>query len=109
MKIQVKQVKRSVKVQVVRQNITVKRPISNIVVNQVGRRGPTGKDGRIQEITAGPGIIVDNSDPAQPIISATGGSGDKNFVYDFTMEHTLNIQHDLQKYPSAHLYEGSLQ
>lgn len=34
------------------------------------------------------------------IIYADGGS-DKNYVQDFTMAHTLNIQHNLQKYPSA--------
>lgn len=35
----------------------------------------TGGSGTIQTIVAGTGIIVDDTDPANPIISTTGGSG----------------------------------
>jgi hypothetical protein len=48
MKITVQKVERTVKVNVVKRNIVVKRPVSNISVNQVGRRGlqgATGQDG----------------------------------------------------------------
>ena len=71
----------------------------NILAN--AKRGLQGEPGKIQELTAGPGIVIDSTNEANPVISASGGSGDKNFVYDFTMEHTLNVNHGLQKYPTA--------
>lgn len=40
-----------------------------------GDQGPAGNDGLIQSIVAGTNITVDDSDPANPIISADGGSG----------------------------------
>lgn len=37
--------------------------------------GPAGKDGVVQAIKAGANVTVDSTDPANPIISATGGGG----------------------------------
>lgn len=45
MNITVKHITRNIKVEVSTPNITVKRPISNIKVTQVGRRGPQGPQG----------------------------------------------------------------
>lgn len=42
-----------------------------------------GQDGRVYEVHAGTGVNVDNSDPANPVISATGAGGDMTkAVYD---------------------------
>lgn len=41
-----------------------------------GTNGTNGADGVVQSIVQGTNIIVDNTDPANPIISATGGSGE---------------------------------
>ena len=79
----------------------VKRSVKVLAKSKRGLQGEPGIDGKVQELIAGPGIIVDDTDASKPVVSATGGSGDKNFVYDFTMQHTLYIQHNLQKYPSA--------
>lgn len=40
-----------------------------------GDKGDTGSAGVIQEVIAGANVTVDNTDPARPIISATGGGG----------------------------------
>lgn len=40
-----------------------------------GPAGPAGAPGVVQSIVAGTGISVDNTDPANPIVSATGGGG----------------------------------
>lgn len=115
-------VKRSVNVKRPRSTVKVERVDRNVRVNHTvkdvqiihrnntielhngGRRGikgDPGQDGRVTEVVAGEGIIVDNTDVSKPVVSATGGSGDKNFVYDFTMQHTLNINHALQKLPAV--------
>lgn len=102
--IKVSQVKPIIRVVSGKSTISVRKVNRTVKVNARAKRGLPGEpgaDGKVQDITAGPGIIVDNSDPANPVISATGGSGDKTFVQDFTMQHTLTIKHDLQKYPSA--------
>lgn len=66
-----------------------------------GDPGADGLDGRIQEIVAGAGMIIDNTDPARPILSATGGSGDKNYTQEFTALSVVSATHNLQKYPSV--------
>lgn len=40
-----------------------------------GEPGPAGADGVVASIVAGEGISVDSTDPANPIVSATGGGG----------------------------------
>lgn len=35
--------------------------------------GPKGDDGVIQSIVAGTNVTVDDTDPANPIVSASGG------------------------------------
>lgn len=102
--IKVSQVKPVIRVVSSKSIISVRKVNRIVKVNARAKRGLQGEpgvDGKVQELIAGPGIIIDNTDTAKPVISATGGSGDKNFVYDFTMQHTLNISHGLQKYPSA--------
>jgi len=79
----------------------LKKTQKKVNIQAKAKRGLQGAPGKIQELTAGPGIVIDSTDEANPVISASGGSGDKNFVYDFTMQHTLNISHGLQKYPTA--------
>jgi len=81
--------------------IAVRKVNRSIKVGASVKRGLQGEPGKIQEITAGPGIVIDSTDEANPVISASGGSGDKNFIYDFTMQHTLSVNHGLQKYPTA--------
>lgn len=75
--------------------------LNNNKRGEKGEKGDPGVDGKINEIIAGPGIIIDNTDVSKPIISATGGSGDKNYTMNFTMQSQLTINHSLQKYPSA--------
>lgn len=38
-----------------------------------GATGPAGADGVVQSIVAGTGITVDDTDPANPVVNATGG------------------------------------
>lgn len=40
-----------------------------------GEQGETGADGLITSIVAGTNVTVDSTDPAHPIVSATGGGG----------------------------------
>ena len=79
----------------------VKRSVKVLSKSKRGLQGEPGADGKVQELIAGPGIIIDDTDVARPVISASGGSGDKTFIQDFTMQHTVNVTHNLQKYPSA--------
>lgn len=79
----------------------LKKTQKKVNIQAKAKRGLQGEPGKIQELIAGPGIVIDSIDEASPVISASGGSGDKNFVYDFTMQHTLNVNHGLQKYPAA--------
>lgn len=91
-------------VDIVNSQVKVNKPIRNVEVNQVGRRGlkgDAGQDGRVTEVLAGEGIIVDNADVSKPVISATGGSGDKTYTQDFTMQHTVYLSHGLQKLPAV--------
>lgn len=41
-----------------------------------GATGAAGADGVVQSIVAGSNVTVDNTDPANPIVSSTGGSSD---------------------------------
>lgn len=41
----------------------------------IGESGPQGPAGVVQSVVAGTNVTVDNSDPANPIISASGGGG----------------------------------
>lgn len=45
----------------------------NISLKQIGRQGQRGEDGLIQSIVPGSNITVDSTDPANPIVSSTGG------------------------------------
>lgn len=88
----------------VERHVDIVHRTKTVSVHDGGRRGlkgDPGADGRIYEVHQGAGIIVDNTDPANPIISASGGSGDKNFTSEFTMASLLSVGHDLQKYPSV--------
>lgn len=40
-----------------------------------GATGAPGNDGVVQSIVAGTGILVDNTDPANPVVSTAGGGG----------------------------------
>lgn len=40
-----------------------------------GPQGPAGADGVVQSIVAGSNVTVDDTDPANPIVSAAGGGG----------------------------------
>lgn len=53
--------------------IQLRSVTKNIKLYQTGRRGPAGNDGLIQSVQAGNNIDVDNTDPANPIISSDGG------------------------------------
>lgn len=50
------------------------------IIRQQGSRGAvlSGKDGKIQSIVAGTNVTVNSTDPNNPIVSATGGSGSGN-------------------------------
>ena len=57
-------------------NINIAEPaVVNIVVSdKVGPQGPPGETGTgVASIVAGANITVDNTDPANPVVSATGG------------------------------------
>jgi len=45
-----------------------------------GPTGPRGHDGIMHSVVAGTNITVDNTDPANPIVSSTGGGGTVNSV-----------------------------
>lgn len=50
-----------------------------------GEQGPAGADGAdgvVQSLVAGSNITIDDSDPANPIISATGGGGDASTYFN---------------------------
>jgi len=45
-----------------------------------GADGADGADGVVQSIVAGTGITIDDTDPANPIVTATGGGGGSGFA-----------------------------
>jgi len=47
----------------------------SVISNIIGPAGNNGADGVVQAIVAGTNITVDDTDPANPIISSGGGSG----------------------------------
>lgn len=61
--------------------ITEDTPISIEIVEdtpvqlEITTSGPAGADGVVQSIVAGSNITVNSTDPANPIVSATGGGG----------------------------------
>ena len=52
----------------------------------VTTRGPAGADGVVQAVVAGGGISVDNTDPANPIVSATGDADITNDAVNAAIE-----------------------
>lgn len=78
---------------------------STISLRQVGRRGERGEPGLIQSVVAGTGVTVDDTDPANPIVSAPSAGGDKNFTQPFTSESSLTVNHNLAKYPSVTIFD----
>lgn len=78
-----------------------------ISLRQVGRRGVQGEPGAIQSVVAGTGIIVDNTDPANPIVSAPTAGNDKNFTYNFNSQSSFTVNHNLDKYPSVTIFDSS--
>jgi len=78
-----------------------------IALRQVGRRGARGEPGQVQSLVAGTGVIVDNTDPANPIISAPSSGNDKNFTYDFTSQASFTVTHNLAKYPSVTVFDSA--
>jgi hypothetical protein len=56
--------------------LTLKRVGRTIVLRQVGRRGTPGEQGDpglVQSVVAGTNVTVDNTDPANPVVSSTSG------------------------------------
>lgn len=45
------------------------------IIRQSAGFAVPGKDGKIQSIKAGTNVTIDSSDPANPVISSTGGGG----------------------------------
>lgn len=45
------------------------------IVIQLVQTGPAGAAGGVESVVAGTNVSVDNTDPANPIVSATGGGG----------------------------------
>lgn len=61
-------------------DIKVKQVSRVIKVNSVGRRGPQGDPGVVQSVVAGTNVTVDSTDPANPIVSSTGGGGGSGHI-----------------------------
>lgn len=53
--------------------MTVKHIQRNMTLKHVGKRGPQGIAGLIQEIIAGENITVDSTDPTRPIVAGVSG------------------------------------
>ena len=63
----------------------------------VGPQGPAEADGVVQSIVAGANVTVDATDPANPIVSATGGGGGASALDDLTdVDVATNPQTDQQ-------------
>ena len=102
--VKVERVDRNVRVNHDTKDIRVIHRQNTVELHNGGRRGlkgDPGQDGRVTEVVAGEGMIVDNTDVSKPVISATGGSGDKTYTQDFTMQHTVYLSHGLQKLPAV--------
>lgn len=97
-------------------NLTLKKVQKSLKLNQnrnvislrqVGRKGEQGDPGLIQSIVAGTGVIVDDTDPANPIVSASSDGSDKNFVYNFSSQDSFTVNHNLNKYPSVTVFDSA--
>lgn len=55
--------------------LELRKRVQRIVLRQTGRKGDKGDPGVVQEIIAGDNITIDNTNPAEPVISSTGGGG----------------------------------
>jgi hypothetical protein len=72
-----------VKVNQVNKQYTIKRVQHKFVVNRNGGRGPRGLPGVVQSVVAGSNVSVDNTDPANPVVSSAAGGDDvPQFVYN---------------------------
>lgn len=71
----------NIKVERVERTIAVRRVNRTLNLNAGGKRGlkgdkgDTGDPGMVQSIVAGTNVTVDSTDPANPIVNSTGGSG----------------------------------
>lgn len=82
--------------------VTITRDVSGLVSGGVvnvplpveGPAGPAGPAGVVQSIVAGTNVTVNNTDPANPVISSTGGGGGGAVWGSIT--GTLSSQTDLQ-------------
>lgn len=73
-----------------------------------GLPGAPGNDGRVYEVHAGNNIVVDNTDPANPIVSASPGlEGDLNYTADFTNQTSYTVNHNLGKYPAVTVIDSA--
>ncbi len=79
---------------VVELTVVEEAPISIAISDKVGPQGPPGPTGGITSIVAGANITVDNSDPANPVVSSSGGSGGSGPLptIDKTYEQLLAMQ-----------------
>lgn len=88
--------------------VETENPAALTVEEITGRDGTNGADGApgvVQEIIAGTNVEVDNTDPAFPIVSATGGGGgggsaQRNFAIAST---TWTFVHNLGYTPAVML------
>lgn len=58
-----------------RADFDLRRRISRTGGGTVGPPGPPGNPGVVQAVIAGANVTVDNTNPAYPIVSSTGGGG----------------------------------
>lgn len=86
----------------------LKKTQKKVNIQAKAKRGLQGEPGKIQELTAGPGIVVDNTDPANPVISASPGlGGDLNYTADFTNQTSYTVNHNLGKYPAVTVIDSA--
>lgn len=73
------------------------------VTGPSGPSGPTGASGVVQSIVPGTNVTVDDTDPANPVVSSVGGGGTSVFVYDQTLSSTTwgPITHNLGGKPAV--------
>lgn len=62
--------------------------LSDWTINLAGEPGTDGAPGGLQSIVAGANVTVDNTDPANPVVSATGGGGDRIDVTEQGVDNT---------------------
>lgn len=65
-------------------------------------RAPAPVEDGVESIVAGSNITVDDTDPANPVISATGGGGGGTFLFEQDVPATLwTIVHGLGFFPNV--------